>query len=185
MLVFFLFGFLLGNLALSEATDINTAAETQARNNFVNVYSEFLNTLTGKAGILTNIALVGDPVVAALRALDSSMDNTLLVAIQCQLQFTADPNTNSAASNALSLIPEANSITLVNAPLLLVGLGPFPKIIAGIQQQINFLNAAFNANQNSPQYTPCDSTVTGSITASKNTLDVALQNAITAYTPAI
>ena len=61
-------------------------------------------------------------------------------------------NIEMITQKSMALQAPANTITLVNAPLLLIGQGPLPKIIAGFSDIVSELAAKFN----------CEGTVSGS-----------------------
>lgn len=66
-------------------------------------------------------------------------------------QQSSDLQTLVAKTNALQV--PANSISIINGPLIIIGQGPYPTIIAGLSDIISVATSQLSANQGSPAVT--------------------------------
>ncbi|KAK6544056.1 hypothetical protein TWF694_000769 [Orbilia ellipsospora] len=63
-------------------------------------------------------------------------------------------NINILTAKSQALQAPANSITIINGPLIVIGLGPFPPIIAGFSDIIQTVTNDIAAMAQDPQYAP-------------------------------
>ena len=182
MAIFVCGGILLGNPGLSVATDIDTAAETKARNEFTGNNTAYAIPLfSNQPGFksLPNdlvVAQYGVPykqvVINALVALIRAMANLFIPAQQCSIQFTD--------RNLLSETQLAQDLTT-----RLISFGghstfqEFVQIISDIYNEVNLITEAVRSA--TAPYTPCTLLTQADVVADGQVIKAALITTLAFY----
>jgi hypothetical protein len=93
--------------------------------------------------------------VGVFRQLQSAIDTAGFSSTDCKFRFLNYKSAGGLDRVKNVLVPAANSITLLNGPLIIIGQGPFPKIITGLSKEITEISNELQRSQNQPPYSPC------------------------------
>jgi len=179
MIGFIFIATILGNQFLTiHSQTINVGAEVTAIEVFTSIYVQLANFLDAKAPLFAG-ALQGDAIAQPLTKLLQIGANVYEIANSCELQFSGNLNLDSALLNAIEL--QGLTINDQNVLLGVIGLGPSPTIIAGLQMQSNYFTAAITAAiPGGEVYSPCTSATQNSITYGYRQFFEAMANTISA-----